>query len=142
MSQHEIEKAPKAKTTDKTPKFEFSGGDDYECNLDNEGFDPCDNPYAPGRLSRGKHSLKVRATETDGSVDGTPAKYSWKIVKKLAGSRPAQASRIQPRWYGRSVGFTSIGPAQAAQRSAAELRGRRVRVEERAVEAALRRIER
>ena len=28
----------------------------------------------------------------------------------VAGSRPAQASRIQPRWYGRSVGLTSSGP--------------------------------
>ena len=30
--------------------------------------------------------------------------------EEVAGSRPAQASRIQPRWYGRSVGLSSIGP--------------------------------
>ena len=76
-----ITKAPKAKTTDRTPKFEFSGGPDYDCNLDGQGFDDCARTYEPGRLSRGKHSLKVRAREGDGSVDGTPAKYSWKIVR-------------------------------------------------------------
>jgi hypothetical protein len=77
-----ITKQPKAKSKDRTPKFEFSGGDDYDCNLDDEGFEDCGPSYAPGKLPRGKHGLKVRARETDGSIDGTPATYNWKIVKK------------------------------------------------------------
>jgi hypothetical protein len=78
----QITKKPKAKTTDRTPKFEFSGGDEYECRLDGGIYEDCGSPYEPGRLSRGKHKLEVRATEPDGSIDGTPAKYSWKIVRK------------------------------------------------------------
>jgi len=78
----QITKKPKARSTDRTPKFEFAGGNDYDCNLDNEGFADCGPSYVPDRLSRGKHKLKVRARETDGSVDGTPAKHSWKIVRK------------------------------------------------------------
>ena len=77
----QITKRPKAKSTDRTPKFEFVGGDDYDCKLDSEPFSECSNPYKPDRLSFGEHKLQVRATETDGSVDGTPAKYSWKIVR-------------------------------------------------------------
>jgi hypothetical protein len=77
-----ITKKPRTRTTDRTPKFEFTGGPDFECNLDNQGFSDCGPSYAPGRLSRGRHNLKVRATETDGSRDGTPASHSWKIVKR------------------------------------------------------------
>jgi hypothetical protein len=78
----QITKKPKAKTSDRTPKFEFAGGDGFECNLDSGGFEECDSPYEPGRLKRGKHKIEVRATETDGSKDGTPEKYSWKIIRR------------------------------------------------------------
>ena len=78
----QITKKPKAKTTDRTPKFEFTGGDGFECKLDSASFEVCDSPFAPGKLSRGKHTFEVRATELDGSRDGTPAKYSWKIVRR------------------------------------------------------------
>lgn len=77
----EITRKPKARTKDRTPTFEFAGGDGFECNLDSGGFEECDSPYEPGRLKRGKHTISVRATETDGSRDGTPAKYAWKIVR-------------------------------------------------------------
>jgi hypothetical protein len=78
----QITRKPKAKTTDRTPKFEFTGGDGFECDLDSGGFEECDSPHEPGRLKRGKHTIEVRATEIDLSRDGTPAKYTWKIVKK------------------------------------------------------------
>jgi hypothetical protein len=75
-----ITKKPKAKSTDRTPRFEFAGGDAYTCRLDGEN-PPCSTPFEPGRLKRGKHTLKVTA-EDDGSIDPTPAKYTWKIVRK------------------------------------------------------------
>jgi len=78
-----ITKKPKAKTKDRTPKFEFSGGDGFLCSLDRSKAEACDSGvFKPGRLSRGKHEFVVQATESDGSRDGTPAKYTWKIVKK------------------------------------------------------------
>lgn len=79
-----ITKKPKAKTTDRTPRFEFSGGDDgFFCSLDGSKAAPCDSGvFKPGKLPRGKHEFEVRASELDGSIDGTPAAYSWKIVKK------------------------------------------------------------
>lgn len=78
----QITKKPQAETTDRTPRFEFAGGDSYICSLDGEQAEPCDSPYKPGKLARGKHKLAVTALEVDGSEDGTPAKYAWKIVKR------------------------------------------------------------
>jgi hypothetical protein len=78
----QITKKPKPKTLDRTPTFEFSGGDTYLCKLDSADFTACSNPFAPGRLSRGKHEIKVRAVENDGSIDGTPESYSWRIVRR------------------------------------------------------------
>ena len=78
-----ITKKPKAKTKDRTPKFEFSGGDGFLCSLDGSKAAQCNSGvFAPGKQSKGKHKFVVQATESDGSRDGTPAKYSWKIVKK------------------------------------------------------------
>ena len=79
----QITRKPKAKTTDRTPTFEFTGGDGFYCSLDGSKAAPCDSGvFKPGKLSKGKHNFEVAATELDGSVDGTPAKYSWKIVRK------------------------------------------------------------
>ena len=64
-----------------------------------------------GQALEGQAQVRSRATETDGSVDGTPGELHLEDrQEEVAGSRPAQASRIQPRWYGRSVGLSSIGP--------------------------------
>jgi len=77
-----ITKKPKSKTNDRTPKFKFSGGDSYECKLDNGLFEACDETFTPGKLKLGKHRIAVFAKEDDESFDGTPARYSWKIVKR------------------------------------------------------------
>jgi hypothetical protein len=82
-----ITKKPKSKTTDRTPVFEFEGSPApvlFSCSLDGADFEGCDSPFKPGKLKPGKHKLQVAAIEDggDASVDGTPDKYSWKIVKK------------------------------------------------------------
>lgn len=78
----EITKAPKTKTKDRTPTFEFAGAPRFQCDLDQGGFEECASPFAPGKLSKGKHTIAVRALEDDGSLDATPATYAWKIKKK------------------------------------------------------------
>jgi hypothetical protein len=70
---------PAARTTDRTPRFTFSGGDDYRCKIDRDPFQECGTPFRPGSLAVGRHKIQVKATENDGSVDPTPAKYAWKI---------------------------------------------------------------
>jgi hypothetical protein len=73
---------PEKRTKDRTPTFTMTGGDEYECKIDAEPFDRCFSPYRPGRQSIGEHRVQVRATEADGSRDGTPARFTWRIIPR------------------------------------------------------------
>jgi hypothetical protein len=78
-----ITKAPKRKTTDRTPTFKFTSTINpatFECRLDSKPFKPCESPKTYPKLARGKHHFQVRAT-ANGATDPTPAKSTFKIVK-------------------------------------------------------------
>lgn len=51
----------------------------YECNLDNGGYVPCDDFYVTPHLVDGMHNLLVRATDSAGNVDQTPASETWSV---------------------------------------------------------------
>jgi hypothetical protein len=75
---------PAAKTHDRTPTFRFSSnksGAGFQCKLDRGPFVRCRSPYTTKTLALGPHTLAVRAT-VGGAVDQSPAKLSFKIVKK------------------------------------------------------------
>ena len=74
---------PKSKTTATTAKFTFKSeaGAKFECKLDKAPFKACKSPVTYKRLKPGKHALQVRAKDTVGNVDKTPAKLSWTIKK-------------------------------------------------------------
>jgi hypothetical protein len=76
-----ILKGPKRKTHKRKAKFEF-GADEpasFECQLDLGDFEPCDTA-AKLKVKRGKHRLEVRAIDSAGNVDPTPASQNWKLV--------------------------------------------------------------
>lgn len=79
-----ITKAPKNKGTDRTPTVKFTSfplGGTFECRVDDEPFAPCTSPHTTQKLKPGKHTFKVQALGP-GGPDPTPAKASFKIVKK------------------------------------------------------------
>jgi hypothetical protein len=81
-----ITKQPKARTKDRTPKFEFTSvpanpAATFECKLDDGAFEGCDSPFKLGRQARGKHRFQVKAG-LNGGEDPSPASYRWKIVKR------------------------------------------------------------
>jgi hypothetical protein len=79
-----ITKKPKAKTTDRTPTFKFTSSVNpatFECKLDGAPFTDCSSPFTSKKLSRGKHTFRVRAT-ANGSTDPTPASAKFKIIRK------------------------------------------------------------
>jgi len=79
-----ITKAPKAKTSDRTPTFKFVSTVDpatFECKIDSDAFQSCTSPFTAPKLSLGAHTFKVRAT-ANGVTDATPAKASFKVIKK------------------------------------------------------------
>jgi len=80
-----IHKGPKKKTFKRHIKFEFGGsepGVTFECQLDDNGWQPCTSPVKLKGLRRGKHVFAVRAIDAAGNADPTPADRRWKITRK------------------------------------------------------------
>lgn len=54
---------------------------EFECKVDKVDFVPCASPLKL-KLAKGKHSIEVRAVDSAGRTDSTPAKAKIKVVKK------------------------------------------------------------
>ena len=81
-----IESGPQGLTDDSSPEFEFSSneaGADFECSLDGAAFVACDSPYRSAMLADGDHELEVRATDSAGNTDASPASRAFTV--KAAG---------------------------------------------------------
>jgi len=50
-----------------------------QCNLDNSAYIPCTRPQAYSGLSMGEHTFRVRAVDSQGFVDPTPASFTWTV---------------------------------------------------------------
>jgi Tol biopolymer transport system component len=81
-----ITKGPKAKTKKKQATFEFTGTDgravaSFECSLNGAPFTSCTSPHAV-KGKKGKNHFEVRAKDSAGNIDPTPATFDWKVKKK------------------------------------------------------------
>lgn len=73
-----------AKTHDRTPTFRFGSdetGSSFQCQVDGKPFKLCRSPFTTKSLSFGRHTVKIRAV-VGGLTDPTPAKFSFKIVRR------------------------------------------------------------
>jgi len=52
----------------------------FACSLDGAAFATCSSPVNYTGLTGGAHTFQVRATDTAGNVDATPASQSWTVV--------------------------------------------------------------
>jgi hypothetical protein len=74
--------APPSSTTGTSASISFSSseaGSTFECELDGAAFAPCTSPQSYTGLSVGSHSFAVRATDSHGNVDPSPASASWTV---------------------------------------------------------------
>jgi hypothetical protein len=87
-------------TSDSTPTFTFSSsefGSTFECSVDGETFAPCSSPYTTALLTDGAHSFEVRATDSSGNTDKSPAKAEFTVdthPPEIGLEEPAEASVI------------------------------------------------
>lgn len=52
----------------------------YECQLDSGNYAACTSPKSYTGLSVGNHTFSVRATDSTGNVDATPATQTWTVT--------------------------------------------------------------
>ncbi len=86
--QTQIDASPPALSASASAEFKFGGTDTgsgvaaFECRRDSaepSGWAACTSPKSYAVLTDGTHSFEVRAIDTAGNVDGSPATYSWSI---------------------------------------------------------------
>ncbi|HEY3162937.1 MAG TPA: hypothetical protein VGJ71_01185 [Candidatus Limnocylindrales bacterium] len=73
---------PPSSTSSTSATFSFTATEPatFECVLDGAPFVPCATPESYSGLALGNHTFSVRAIDTAGNVDATPATWSWQIV--------------------------------------------------------------
>ena len=78
---------PDGKTRKKKATFTYTGTDasgvsGFQCKLDDGAFESCGASKTYTGLKKGRHTFSVRAVDTAGNVDPTPATRTWKVKKK------------------------------------------------------------
>jgi hypothetical protein len=88
-----IASAPSNPTNTAVGTFTFTSpqsGVTFECSLDRVDYVACPASYSTPALGDGDHTIDVRARDTSGNVDLTPAHYGWTV--NLVGPDTAIAS--------------------------------------------------
>lgn len=73
---------PSGEVSDPDVSFTFSSADataTFECSLDGAAYASCSSPKEYSALSEGSHTFDVRARDTAGNVDPTPASRAFQI---------------------------------------------------------------
>ena len=77
-----IDSGPPNQTNDPTPTFGFSSsetGSSFECKIDSGSYGSCGSPKTTTHLSDGSHTFYVRAVDSAGNFDTTPASRSFTV---------------------------------------------------------------
>ncbi|HEV7845196.1 MAG TPA: S8 family serine peptidase [Thermoleophilaceae bacterium] len=99
----QIDAAPPSLASSRTASFQFGSprtGSMFQCRLDGGDFNACASPQQFGDLPEGNHTFEVRAFDSHGNVDGSPAVYSWTVDVTAPGPRIAAAGGAAPSVQG------------------------------------------
>jgi hypothetical protein len=76
---------PPKRSRDRTPTFRFAAdepGVDFECRIDGGRFRRCSSPFTSKRLGPGAHRFRVRARDSSGAADPSPALYEFAVTTR------------------------------------------------------------
>jgi hypothetical protein len=76
-----ITSGPSGTTGSNSATFEFAADEPatFKCGLDTAPLEVCSSPVSYGDLNDGPHTFRVRATDTTGNADPTPAERMWTV---------------------------------------------------------------
>jgi hypothetical protein len=107
-----ITSGPTGTTSDSTPTFAFTSSETnsiFECRMDSASWGECASPWTTAALTDGPHSVSIRATDSAGNTDASPATRTWTIQTAPAGEdhEPVAAYTYTPTApaAGQSVSF-------------------------------------
>ena len=86
----------------------------FQCRLDDEPFETCVSPVHYVGLPEGSHRFEVRAVDSTGVVDSSPANLTFTSAPQPPPPPPATAN---DNWYGAQEPLPST-PGSRAQASA------------------------
>ncbi len=90
-----IVEGPSGETQETDARFMFDSSKPnvtYECSLDGVDFFSCEKLHTLSGLPEGPHAIRVRARDSRGLVDPTPASATWTVLPRA------------PRWDGAMLG--------------------------------------
>lgn len=96
-----ITSGPSGSTRSTSASFDFSSeppGAQFQCSLDGAVFAPCASPKSYMGLTSRLHTFRVRAIDSAGNVDSTPAARSWTVDTvrpTVSGMSPRNTSIIR-----------------------------------------------
>jgi hypothetical protein len=77
-----IASGPSGSVTSQSASFQFSSPDSsasFQCRLDSGTWNGCGSPKSYSQLAGGAHTFSVRAYDSAGNVDATPAARTWTV---------------------------------------------------------------
>jgi len=80
-----LRRKPPKRSADRTPTFRFGADESkarFQCKLDKAAYKACRSPFTSKKLGFGVHAFKVRAVDSDGRIDPSPASYRFQVVRK------------------------------------------------------------
>jgi len=100
-----ISVGPQSPTKNTTPTFEFAGSESssvFECRLDSAAWTSCSSPHRTAELAVGPHSFQVRAIDSAGNPDGSPASREFTVDPESVAALPPSASSQAASGVGQS----------------------------------------
>lgn len=87
---------PPASTTSTSASFAFSSeaGATFQCSLDSAAYQPCTSPASYSNLAAGSHTFGVRAVDSVGNVDSSPATYTWTVTSSPPPPPPSGGTNL------------------------------------------------